>query len=193
MGIIMNWKVLSSKYILTKRWMTVRQDEVELPTGHVIPEYFVFEYPEWVNVIAITDEGKFLLVKQYRHGVGRVCWEIPAGVVEKTDGSALAGAKRELLEETGYGNGDWSELMQISGNAASWNNITHCFLAKGVRKIGGQNLDDGEDLVCDLKDEAEVRAMLERGEFVQSLMVAPLWKYFSQKEVSAKDILRSEV
>ena len=189
----MNWKVLSSKYILTKRWMTVRQDEVELPTGHVIPEYFVFEYPEWVNVIAITDEGKFLLVKQYRHGVGRVCWEIPAGVVEKTDGSALAGAKRELLEETGYGNGDWSELMQISGNAASWNNITHCFLAKGVRKIGGQNLDDGEDLVCELKDEAEVRAMLERGEFVQSLMVAPLWKYFSQKEVSAKDILRSEV
>ena len=179
----MNWKVLSSKHILSKPWMTVRQDEVQLPNGHVIPEYFVFEYPEWVNAIAITNDGKFVLVKQYRHGVGRVCWEIPAGVVEKTDDDALAGAKRELLEETGYGNGEWSELMQISGNAASCNNITHCYLAKNVRKVGGQNLDDGEDLVYELKDEAEVLAMLERGEFVQSLMAAPLWKYFSTKTV----------
>ena len=114
----MNWKVLDSKYVLQKPWMTVRQDKVKLPTGAVIPEYYVFEYPAWVNVIAITAEGQFVLVRQYRHGIGRETWEIPAGVVETTDKTPLAGAQRELLEETGFGGGEWRELMRVSGNAA---------------------------------------------------------------------------
>jgi len=177
----MNWKVLSSKHILSKPWMTVRADEVQLPNGHVIPEYYVFEYPDWVNVIAITEDNKFVLVRQYRHGIGRVLYEIPAGVVEKSDASPLAGAQRELLEETGFGGGEWAELMQVSGNAAAYNNLTHCFLARGVKRIAQPHLDAGEDLTFELVDEATVRALLIRGEFVQSLMAAPLWKYFAVK------------
>ena len=177
----MNWKVLGSKYILQKPWMTVRQDRVELPTGTVIPEYYVFEYPAWVNVIAITAEGQFVLVRQYRHGIGRVTWEIPAGVVEPTDKTPLAGARRELLEETGFGGGEWCELMRVSGNAAAYNNITYCYLAKGVRQISRQSLDAGEDLDWSLHDENDVKRMLQEGEFVQSLMAAPLWKYFADQ------------
>ena len=78
--------------------MTVRVDEVELPNGHVIPEYYVFEYPDWVNVIAIAEDGRMVLVRQYRHGIGRVSYEITAGVLEPSDASPLAGALRELLE-----------------------------------------------------------------------------------------------
>lgn len=175
----MNWKVKSSKHILSRPWMTVRADEVELPNGHVIPEYYVFEYPDWVNVIAITDDDRMVLVRQYRHGIGRVCYEIPAGVIEPTDASPLAGAQRELLEETGFGGGVWTELMQASGNAAAYNNITHCYLAHGVRKMADQRLDAGEDLSYELLDQKTVRQMLDNGEFVQSLMAAPLWKYFA--------------
>ena len=175
----MNWKVLSSKHILTRPWMTVRVDEVELPNGHVIPEYYVFEYPDWVNVIAIAEDGRMVLVRQYRHGIGRVSYEIPAGVLEPSDASPLAGAQRELLEETGFGGGEWTELMQVSGNAAAYNNITHCYLAQGVRPLTTPNLDEGEDLTFDLVDRETVRQMLMQGEFIQSLMAAPLWKYFA--------------
>ena len=92
----MNWKVLDSKYVLQKPWMTVRQDKVKLPSGAVIPEYYVFEYPAWVNVIAITAEGQFVLVRQYRHGIGRETWEIPAGVVETTDRTPHDVARRRV-------------------------------------------------------------------------------------------------
>lgn len=175
----MAWKVLERTYPIRRPWLTVRQDRVELPNGSIIPEYFVFEYPDWVNVIALTERGEMVLVRQYRHGIGRVCTEIPAGVLEKSDASPLAGAQRELLEETGFSGGDWTELMQISGNPSAYNNITHCFLARGVRQIAAPHLDAGEDLTCFTLPLAEVRALLERGEFVQSLMAAPLWRFFA--------------
>jgi len=180
----MNWKVKSSKYILKKPWMTVRADEVALPNGHIIPEYYVFEYPTWVNVIAIAEDGRFVLNRQYRHGIGRVCYEITAGVVEPTDASPLAGAKRELEEESGYGGGEWTELMQISGNPAACNNITHCYLARDVKPVSKPHLDAGEDLVCTLVEREKVRELLERGEFVQSLMAAPLWKFFASESAT---------
>ena len=94
----------------------------------------MFEYPACVNVIAITAEGQFVLVRQYRHGIGRETWEIPVGVVETTDKTPLAGAQRELLEETGFGGGEWRALMRVSGNAVAYNNITYC-LAKDVVKM----------------------------------------------------------
>ena len=61
-----NWKVLKSEYLSSQPWFTVRREEVELPNGNRIPEYFIFEYPEWINVIAITKEQKFVFVSQYR-------------------------------------------------------------------------------------------------------------------------------
>ena len=80
-----------------------------------------------------------------------------------------------------YGGGKWEEIAQISGNAASTSNITRCFLARGVKPVGHRNFDSGEDLVCSLHSEEEVLRMLMRNELVQSLMAAPLWKYFAMK------------
>lgn len=108
-----NWKVLTSEYLARKPWFTVRHESIELPDGRRIPDYYVFEYPDWVNVIAITKEGKFVFIDQYRHGLGETDYEIPAGVAEPDDASMLAAAQRELAEETGYGGGQWRELMVV--------------------------------------------------------------------------------
>ena len=78
-----NWKVLKSEYLSSQPWFTVRREEVELPNGNRIPEYYIFEYPEWINVIAITKEQKFVFVSQYRHGLGITAHELCAGVCEK--------------------------------------------------------------------------------------------------------------
>ena len=97
------WKVLTSEYLAREPWFTVRHESLELPDGRRIPDYYVLEYPDWINVIAITRVGRFVFIDQYRHGLGETSYEIPAGVSEPSDGSMLAAAQRELAEETGYG------------------------------------------------------------------------------------------
>lgn len=172
------WKILSTEYLIRRPWLTARRDKVQLPDGRINPEYYVVEYPDWVNVIAITKEGRFVMERQYRHAVGMTCYELPCGVMEEGE-TTLQAAQRELMEETGYGNGTWSELMEITPNPSSMSNFTHCFLAKGVEKITEPHLDATEELEVYLLKEDEVKALLKNDELIQSLMIAPLLKYFS--------------
>lgn len=174
----MTWKTLSSEYLIERPWLTARRDRVELPDGRIIDEYYVLEYPDWVNIIAIDKEGKMLLVRQYRHGLQRTGFELIAGVLEK-DENPMEAAKRELLEETGYAGGEWHELMQVSANPGTMTNITHCFVAVGVEKVSYQHLDENEDLEVYTFTQDEVKEMMRQGEFMQALMVAPLLRFFS--------------
>ena len=140
------WEVISSEYLHRAPWLTVRKDHLVLPNGNHIPSYYILEYPDWVNTIAVTSDGQFVFIRQYRHGLQQTSYELCAGVCEKEDASPLASAQRELLEETGYGNGSWQEYMQISPNPSTHTNITYCFLATGVEKISEQHLEDTESL-----------------------------------------------
>lgn len=174
------WETISSEYLFRRPWLTVRHDKVRLPDGRINPEFYVLEYPDWVNIIAITENGEFVMERQYRHGLDKTCYEIAAGVVENGE-TPLEAARRELEEETGYGGGDWKELMLISGNPSTTNNLTHCFLAEGVRKVSAQHLDSTEDLSVCLLSLDQVRQLLVHDKIRQALMAAPLWKYFAEK------------
>lgn len=175
---IEKWKILESRYLIRRPWLTARVDKVELPNGMVHPEYYVLEYPTWVNIIAVTTDGRFVMVEQYRHGLGDVFTELVAGVAEK-DEEPLQAARRELLEETGFGGGEWQLYTVLSANPGSMNNLTYTFLATGVEKISAQHLDETEDIAVRLLTTDEVKAMLLSDEMKQSLMAAPLWKYFA--------------
>ena len=174
---IKKWDTLESKYIIRRPWLTARIDNVQLPDGRINPEYYVLEYPDWVNVIAITKEGEFVMVRQYRHGLKDVFTELVAGVIEKGE-EPLEAAKRELLEETGYAGGEWELNMVISQNPSTSDNLTYSFVARGVEKVAGQNLDATEDISVVLMKEEDVRRMLMEDKMKQALMAAPLWKYF---------------
>ncbi len=175
----MLWSVEQSEYLFRRPWLTVRRDTVRLPDGSMNPEYYVLEYPTWVNTIAITADGQFVLVRQYRHGLRRVSFELCAGVVEEGETPEEA-ARRELAEETGYTGGRWRELMVLSPNSSTSTNLTHCFLAEGVELTGTQHLDATEDIEVHLRSRQEVLRMLRAGDFVQALMAAPLWRYFAE-------------
>jgi len=172
------WEVLDSEYIYRRPWLTARKDHVRLPNGNEIPEYYILEYPDWVNVIAITDAGDFVMVRQYRHGLGRTCYELCAGEVEDGE-DPMDAAKRELMEETGFGGGEWVKIMTLSPNSSANTNLTHCYLATGVQKLSEQSLDAGEDLSVHTMSPREVKRLLADNEIMQALMVAPLWKYFT--------------
>ena len=174
------WRVLHSEYLARKPWFTVRHESLALPDGRTIPDYYVFEYPEWVNITAIDREGRFVMIDQYRHGLGETSYEIPAGVVEPSDASLLDAARRELREETGYGGGEWRLLTSISANPATQNNLTHCFLATGVERLGEQQLDATEDIRVHLFSRSEVLELLRTDRIRQALMAAPLWRYFAE-------------
>ena len=190
------WKTVSSKYLFRRPWLTVRCEDMLLPNGNHIPEYYILEYPDWVNTIAITKDGKFVFVRQYRPGLGRTSYELCAGVCDKEDASPLVSAQRE---ETGYGKGNWQEYMVISANPSTHTNLTHCFLATNVEPIDHQHLEDTEDLSVHLLTFEEVKQLLENNEIMQSLNAAPLWKYvaehaadFEQKSVEKVEYEKTE-
>ncbi len=176
------WETISSEYLFRRPWLTVRHDKVRLPDGRINPEFYVLEYPDWVNIIAITADGEFVMERQYRHGLDKTCYELAAGVVEDGE-TPLEAARRELEEETGYGGGEWKELMLISGNPSTTSNLTHCFLAVGVEKVSAQHLDSTEDLCVCLLALDQVRQLLVSDKIRQSLMAAPLWKYFAENRL----------
>lgn len=175
-----NWKILKSEYIHKCPWLTVRMDAVEMPSGHVIPDFYVLEYRDWVNVIAVTTDGKFLLERQYRHGVQEYCVELPAGVVDDGE-EPLVAAQRELLEETGYAGGKWTAFMKTAPNASAMNNYCHTFLAEGVEPTGEKALEVSEDIDTVLVTREELLEAIESGEMVEADMVAAVWKYLAVK------------
>ena len=177
------WKVLESKRIFDEPWLNVRQEKMEMHDGKIVPNYYVLDYDNWVNIIAITKDDKFVMVEQYRHGIEKVCMEICAGVIEKSDTSLLVAAQRELLEETGYGKGTWTEFIKLAPNASACSNYSTCFIARDVELISDhQTLDDSEDLAVHLFSYEEIKQMLYNGEILQATMAAPLWKYIYEHE-----------
>ena len=175
------WKTLSSEYLHRRPWLTVRKDVVQLPNGVIHDEYYVLEYPTWVNIIARTRNGKYVMVEQYRHGLHEIFTELVAGIAEPGE-EPIEAARRELLEETGYGNGEWRLKMVICANPGSQNNLTYSFIADGVEKISEQHLDTTEDVEVKLLDESEVIDLISSDKMKQALMAAPLWKYFATRK-----------
>ncbi len=172
------WKTLKSEYLIRRPWLTARRDAVQLPNGEVNDEFYVLEYPDWINVIAITGEDHFVFVRQYRYALDLDSIELCAGVIEQGE-TPEEGARRELLEETGFGGGEWKEIMTIGQNPSTCSNWTHCFLATGVEKLQEQHLDRTEDIDVMLLTRDEVLEMMRSGQLKQALMLAPLWQYFA--------------
>lgn len=178
---VKKWEVLKSDYVLTTKWLTVRKDKVRLPSGYVADDFYVLEYPDWVNVIAITKEGKFLVERQYRHGAQAVVYELCAGTLEKGE-DPLKGAKRELLEETGYAGGEWELFCISSPNSAAMTNDCYSFVARGVEFTGARHLEQTEDIEILLMSYNELKELVKAGGIKEGQMLSALWKYIAENQ-----------
>lgn len=170
----MKWKVITSEYLVKAPWAVLRRDQCEMPNGHIVPEYYVLEYPNWVNIVAFTKENDIILVKQYRHGAGKEFLEIPGGVIDDGE-EALAAAKREMLEETGYTFDSMEKLVDLYPNPATSTNITTTFLARGGVKVKEQALDDQEEIDVILVSLEEAKKLLKDNKIGQALHAAALF------------------
>jgi ADP-ribose pyrophosphatase len=171
----LKWKVLTSEYLFKDLWFTVRRDTCQRPDGKIVSPYYVYEFPEWVTALALTEDGKVILERQYRHGLGEVAFEIPGGCVDDTDASLEAAIARELLEETGYAFSKYEYLGKTCANPSTNNNWMHMFLATGGRRVKEQALDDNEDIEIHLVTIDELKKLLQENQIIQSMHVTTIF------------------
>lgn len=171
----LKWKKLSSEYLCKETWFTARKDRCMRADGKIIDPYYVFEFPEWVTAMAVTQDEKILMVKQYRHALDAVSIELPGGCVDKIDRSFEDAIRRELLEETGYAFETVCALGQISANPSTNSNWMHMFVATGGKKIQEQNLDENEEIEVLQIGFEELFRLLNEKRIVQAMHVTTIF------------------
>ncbi|WP_299288308.1 NUDIX hydrolase [uncultured Mucilaginibacter sp.] len=170
----LKWETLSTEYIIQKPWATMRKDTCRMPNGTIVDDYYVLEYADWANAVAITENNEVLLVKQYRHAADVVLLEIPGGVIDAGEDPKTA-MKRELLEETGYLFEDIEQISTMYPNPSTGTNRCHVFLARGGKLVQGQKLDAHEEIIVEKVSIKEVKQLLAEGKFGQALHISSLF------------------
>jgi len=184
----MEWKLLSSEYISRHKYFNARRDRCEMPDGKVVDPYFVVEIPPSSCALAITEDEKVLMVRQYRHPIAQTILELPGGFVDEAEDPGIA-VLRELLEETGYEFPSFKYLGKVAANPGVLSGFTHLFLATGGKKVSAQHLDDNEQIEIVLVPLEQVREMLNNNEIVQSLHVSCLFYAFRELDKTEHESL----
>jgi ADP-ribose pyrophosphatase len=149
------WELLSSHRVLDEKWFRVRRDVVRVPSGAVLDDYFVWDSPRIVTVAPFTADGRFVLCQQYRHAIGLVTYQFPAGMADG-DEPAEEAARRELEEESGFVGGSLRHLLRVTPFGTKMTELEDIFLAEGVTPDGAAADDDVEQTRVVLVTPAEL-------------------------------------
>ena len=181
----MSWKILQTKEIFSSGLFRLRSDKCQLKDGRIMPRYYVMDFPDWVNILPVTDAGQVVLVKQYRHASGREHLEVPGGSLDpRLKESVVEGARREMLEETGY---DSKSIVHVGShypNPALQSNQMHTYIAYNCFKAQEQNLDEFEELELYFCSIERLKQHLFDGDIDHSIMVASISMALSHLENS---------
>lgn len=175
MSNLQKWKILDSELVLSEKWCQVRRDRVALANGTVVDDYFVNLRPDTALVFPITETGEVIFVRQYRHGIGEIVTELPAGAFDPQTEDAKVAAIRELEEETGYLAPELIKIATLYNNPGKDTTNIHVFLAENVRQGGNQQLDDTEDIEVIFVPLSQLEPMLYGGELRVSGTIAAVF------------------
>ena len=140
-------------------------------------EFYRFNFPDWVNIVAMTPERKMILIRQFRYGTQREEIEIPGGMVNVGELPLDAGC-RELLEETGYAGRDARIIGKVCPNPALQRNYCYTVLIEEVERVSNPNFDEMEEIACSLHTESEVRRLIASGRIDHGLVLNAMMHYF---------------
>lgn len=190
-GKIKRWERVSSKPVGNFRIFNIRSDVRVSPRTGREHDFYVIEAVNWVHVIALTKDGKLVMVEQYRHGSDTIELELAGGMIDPKDVSPLEAGLRELREETGF-EGTQAEIIgQIYPNPAIMNNICYTVLVRDCELKHAPQLDQGEDLAVTLVDPAEIPGLIQQGRIGHSLVVVGLYYFELWRTSSSRSKLSS--
>ena len=185
----LSWEETKCEHLIKDRWIDLRRSTYRFPDGSEFSPFYSYSRRDYVVIVATDTEENYICVRQYRQGIGRVTTEFCAGGIERNDGNeyrqtgidpdkekevfenALSAAKRELLEETGYGSDEWEQLLSIPSNATIADNYAYIFSAKNCKRVSSQHLDSTEFLKVKLLSKTDIRERIKNGDFLQAVHV----------------------
>lgn len=165
------WTVLGSRVLIEDRFIRLRADRLRNAAGEELSTWYVLDYPDWAAVVALTDDDRLVLVRQWRHAAQDWCLELPGGVMDPTDADAVAATRRELLEETGHAARAWRYLYAGYPNPAIQTNRMHMVLATGAHPAAAVSHEPGEQIEVVTLPVDEVLAGIGEGMLGQSMHV----------------------
>ena len=158
------WQVLKSSEIFTADpWLTLSVQQVRVPDGRVIDDFYQLALPDFIVVFAETGKGEVIMIRQYKHGARRTSLTLPGGLVEKGEAPEAA-AKRELLEETGYQADSWKSLGSYVVNGNLGCGKGHFFMAAGAKPVQDPESGDLETMEIELLSREQIAEALRSGE-----------------------------
>jgi len=141
-----SWEVLKNALIYeASPWIRLSVQQVRLPNGKVVDNFHRVKMPEYAVVVARTSDGRMIMERQYKHGVGKVSLMLPGGLIEPGE-EPIAAARRELMEETGYSSDNWQSLGSFVANANYGCGKAHIFCAKNAILVQTPNSGDLEEM-----------------------------------------------
>jgi 8-oxo-dGTP pyrophosphatase MutT (NUDIX family) len=179
------WKVIRSEQGPNLVWFQARYDWLKNPRNAKTIKAVVLESADWVYVVALTQEKKVVVERQYRFGVKKTTTEIPAGIMEAGETSEQA-AIRELKEETGYTTSNWKYLGWVETNPTFMNNFCHQWLALDVVKTDPSELDEGEAILVTELSLEEICYEIEQGRMRDSLSMLALSRVFDLRSLGRR-------
>lgn len=162
------WQTLSYSQVLATPYLKIRCEQVAVPDGPVIPDYYIIENRGWVGIVPLTADRRFLINRQYKHGIGEVVLEFPAGGIDVgEEDTPQQTARRELMEETGYSYDDTDVefLAHMLANPTGARTRIWWYLARNVRKTGTQKPDPVEVIENLLVTPRELLQLIHEGQF----------------------------
>jgi 8-oxo-dGTP pyrophosphatase MutT (NUDIX family) len=167
------WRKISEKSLFKNKFVHFRQDICEMPSGKLVPAYYVLDMRDWVNIVAVTKEKKIILVEQYRHAFGEIMLEIPGGSTDANE-SPRDAAIRELLEETGFQGNVILEKSHVP-NPALQSNRMWTYLVTDCEYKMAPSWDEYEVLKVHQCSFAELSQLINSGKINHSLILASLF------------------
>jgi ADP-ribose pyrophosphatase len=172
--ILLPWKTLNRRRIFAGGPVQeLAIETIELPDGRIIADYYQIVLPDYVLIYAEMVDGTVPMLRQYKHGLRRVCLAFPGGAIESGE-SPLAAAQRELKEELGYVADRWQGLGAFVTNANQGCNTAHLFRATEVRQVATPRSGDLEDVLIEHFDRERLTTVDRIEEIGQATHVALL-------------------
>jgi ADP-ribose pyrophosphatase len=174
----LEWDLLESRYedaglILFEK----RIDRLRNPRNGQVFERLVLESADWVNVVALDEQRRSVMIRQYRFGVGYTTLETPGGIIDPGE-DPKAAAIRELREETGFESDKWTYLGSVEPNPAYHNHLCHHWLAEDVERTREQHVGAGEMITVELMTQQAAREAVVKGELKHALALSALSRVF---------------